>query len=84
MPGFDAGEAYVVREAGCHEGSRVPFDAGEAYVVREAGEGSRVPGFDAGEAYVAEGSRVPGFDAGEAYVAEVEAGCQDLMQGKHM
>ena len=49
MPGFDAGEAYVVREAGCQdlmqgkhiavaEGSRVPgFDAGEAYVVREAG-----------------------------------------------
>ena len=28
---------------------------------------------------------VPGFDAGEAYVAVVrEAGCQDLMQGKHM
>ena len=44
-----------------------------------------MPGLDAGEAYVAEGSRVPGFDAGEAYVAVVrEAGCQDLMQGKHM
>ena len=42
-----------------------------------------MPGFDAGEAYVAEGSRVPGFDAGEAYVVR-EAGCQDLMQGKHM
>ena len=55
------------------------FDAGEAYVA----EGSRVPGFDAGEAYVAEGSRVPGFDAGEAYVVR-EAGCQDLVQGKHM
>ena len=53
---------------------------GKAYV---AAEGSRVPGFDAGEAYVAEGSRVPGFDAGEAYVVR-EAGCQDLMQGKHM
>ena len=44
-----------------------------------------MPEFDAGEAYVAvaEGSRVPGFDAGEAYVVR-EAGCQDLMQGKHM
>ena len=42
-----------------------------------------MPGFGAGEAYVAEGSRVPGFDAGEAYVVR-EAGCQDLMQRKHM
>ena len=50
------------------------FDAGEAYVA--VAEGSRVPG-------CSEGSRVPGFDAGEAYVVR-EAGCQDLMQGKHM
>ena len=42
-----------------------------------------MPGFDAGEVYVAEGSSVPGFDAGEAYVVR-EAGCHDLMQGKHM